>query len=251
MPLMADCDLTFSTFSAGQSAVALGIRRGWHGRAADQLIDGRRYVGRVASAAATVPSLNTTRGHNSTIIDDCRDDCKTYGSTYARASDGKLKSRTPIAPALDCLCPPACMYACQITFKMSLVQLCPDSQNAGAGLCAINFWNGTLVTLSNWTTNGDLEPCGWSKAFSINCAAVPGGILTTFARVQFSSTNLKIVVNTGFGASNTVFRRLSIPLPAGCHDMEEIFGIYANQDQSCGPPAVNGRRGTVELTAAP
>ena len=249
---MAECDLTFSTFSAGANSPT-GVRKGWHAKVADQIIDGKRFIGRTASAAATEPSLNTTKGHHSIIVDDCVNDCKVYGSTYSRASDGKLQGRALVStgPSLDCVCPPACFYTCQIRFRMSLVQLCPDSQNAGAGLCAINYWNGNLVTLPNWTTSGLLEPCGWSKTVSINCAAVPGGILTTFARVQFSATNLQIVVNTGFGSSNTVFRRLSFQLPAGCHDMEDLYGTYSNQDQSCGAPAVNGRGGTVELTAAP
>lgn len=92
---MAGCDLTFSTFSAGANSPT-GVRKGWRAKVADQLIGGKRFIGRTASAAATEPSLNTTKGHHSIIVDDCVSSCKVYGSTYSRASDGKLKARANV-----------------------------------------------------------------------------------------------------------------------------------------------------------
>lgn len=251
---MPECEITTSVFSAGANNPG-NIPKGWLAEVADQLVSGKRYVGLDATAATTEPSLNTTRGHISSIIHNCANDCEVHGSMYSRMSDGKMKVRAHVVtpPPLDCECPitsPACTYACQIQFRMFGVLWCPESQNADVGLCAINWWNNRLVTLSNWTTNGTLEPCGWSKTSNINCAAAPDGILITTARVQFGHTNLQIVVNTGF-ASGTVFRRLSFSLPAGCHDMKDIYGIYSNQDTTCGAPAINGRGGSVEITASP
>lgn len=98
---MSKCEITTSVFSAGVNNHN-GIHKGWLGETADQLIEGKRYVGIDAVAAATDLSLNVTRGHLSTIIHDCADDCEVYGSMYNDASDGKLKSRAIITIASSC-----------------------------------------------------------------------------------------------------------------------------------------------------
>lgn len=181
---MAECELTFSTFSAGANSPT-GIRKGWRAKVADQPINGKRYVGRTASAAATEPSLNTRKGHHSIIVDDCANNCKVYGSTYSRASDGKLKSSAnvsidlcteivylPIPPNAFCLEDVAPVF---VTMRADLIEFngcVGDFPNREAVADCVN---GREVAL-RWAGSSGFAACGWIAQSSINGNGITYGI---------------------------------------------------------------------------
>lgn len=142
---MPDCELTFSTFSASANSPT-GVRKGWRAKVADQLIDGKRYIGRTASAAATEPSLNTKKGHHSTIVHDCANDCEVYGSTYSRGGDGKLKARASIADDSQ----PLCLNASRLRLTITILSSIPD--------CNLQP-SGTYILLASGCTRAGSDCC--------------------------------------------------------------------------------------------
>lgn len=237
---MAECEITTGVFSAGQTAAALGIRKGWMAEAADQLIDGKRYVGLDATAADTDPDLNTTKGHQSIIVEDCGQDCKTYGSMFSRGQtlgSGRLRSRARINPAEVCSCAaaPTCFYHCRIRVTVTGLTECPsDTTPPEVITCLTNFWDGITFVTNRFEQFPAGGFCGYR--FEIFPCTPQGVGLSAFTLSIRDDRSMLITINSatpGQALRTFLFDRPLFFPDSGCHTMDQIFGSYDNNNIVC------------------
>lgn len=239
--MMATCTIENRVFSASLSTPQHGVPKGQlaHRSVIELGTDQVRLITRLATAAATEPTLNTKKGHLSPMVNDCISGCKAYGTTNTRQSafrPGQLQTSSSVnigTAGVLCIQFPLIIKpstAISISWNVSGTFSCGTCLPASCSPLSESFYNNSLSKiLTNATllwSQGEPGVWGiWSHLVTGPCSGLEVQIEVGISTTSDGCT----VVFLARGAAAPECAVVLAATPGSCALAGQFFGGPATQ----------------------